>query len=263
MAQVMAGRFNRRLNSYQFEGAESDENDEDGDSLLDALASALGAEPRRFRAAMLATVELQNSLSTDGAVIKFEVSTAPGVDIGGSVLLAAPTSVIVLPQTITAGFFVDEVQVTLDGVGSNDIASGFLDITGHQAIPERFIIPSDGLIIKWGRPLSSSHKFTFTCPQAVAGKEILAMIAARGVVPEKSAVRAQAKVVRANAGDDEKHALRNHRNRTKAHGLTGARGLLGGMAAAAPVAQAIGGPSSMRTGVLKTTSGGFKIGGGR
>lgn len=261
MAQVMAGRFNRRLNSYQFEGAESDENDDDGDSLLDALASALGCEPRRFRAAMLSTVELQNALSTDGAVIKFEVSTAPGVDIGGAVTLATATPAIVIPQSVTAGFYVDEIQVTLDGVGSNDMASGFLDITGHQSIPERFIIPSDGLIIKWGRPLSISHKFTFTCPQAIAGKEILAMIAARGVVPEKSAVRAQAKVVRANAGDDEKHALRNHRNRNKAHGAAGARGVLGGMAVAAP---AVAGPSSMRTGVLgKTTIGGgtFKIGG--
>jgi hypothetical protein len=221
-----AGRFNRKVNTAAFENSETDDNDDDGDALLDAMASALGVEPRRFRAAMLAQVETQNGLPLDGAIIKWQNDAAAGVDIDGAVLLANNTAVTISALSGSQGFYCEEVIFAVDGVGSNDVASIRLSLAGHQSVAEQCFISSEGLVMKWGRPLTASHKFTLVCPQAAAGKEVEVMVSARGIVPEKSSVRAAAKAVRATADDTEKHALKNFRNRNKSHALGATKGLL-------------------------------------
>ena len=182
----------------------------------------------------------------------------------GAAILASNATITLQAMTVTSGFYVEEIQFMGDGIGTNDQAVVRVTVSGHQSISEQFLMGPEGLTIKWGRPLTSAHKFALNAPQAALNKEIEVLVTARGVIPEKSSVRAAAKAVRASSNDDEKFALRNHRNRTKAHGASGAKQLLGAVGASRIGAGAIGGSVSVGSGKggggIASRLGSFKLG---
>lgn len=211
---AIAGHGGKKVNPDAFRAQEPDEDDQDGIDLLDSIGAALGVDSRRMRAALLSIAQDQASLSEDGKATRFELTTATGTEVKQCSFSSSAAQVV---QVMTAdkGYYVEEIDFASDGLGSNDSATAYLSVSGHQPVAERYLIGAEGLTLKWGRPLTQTHQFSIEVPSAAVGKEVAVLFAARGIVPSKEAVSAQAKAVRSQAPEGDRKALRRSRDKNK------------------------------------------------
>lgn len=173
---------------------DDDDDDDDFAALVESISHSTGYSEARVVLALHKLFADVADLSEDGAQVSW---TLDGTNAAEGVQLKATGGVTRTFSVLTgAGYFVENIELGIDGGGANDVVNATVTIEGHKPVKEKLVLGNGQRSVPFNKVLTSKVKVTISVPTATDNDPANALIAATGRMPTPEELRELARIMR-------------------------------------------------------------------
>ena len=154
--------------------------------MIGGLAEAIGTAPEKLLAMLIAGAQGYDALDPDGLDSQFE-KTDGSLGPNEFTLKTGTTSIPIRWKAAFVGYFCEYIDVDVDGIGTNDVASLLVSVAGHQRRP--YTVSVNGHFrLNVGRIITQGVVITISASSATDAASISVKLTAAALFPSPDIV---------------------------------------------------------------------------